>query len=88
MGTNEKQKNKQKNQQISDLRWNTHISNICHICTKANRTLGFLRRTLFSYPQVVKENGASSPVLGEYGTLIPITFRKNKKRFKIVRQGL
>ena len=23
-----------------DLRWNTHISNIC---TKANRTLGFLR---------------------------------------------
>ena len=30
-----------------DLRWNTHISNIC---TKANRTLGFLRRTLFSCP--------------------------------------
>ena len=29
----------------SDLRWNTHISNIC---IKANRTLGFLRRTLFS----------------------------------------
>ena len=27
-----------------DLRWNTHISNIC---TKANRTLGFLMRTLF-----------------------------------------
>ena len=30
-----------------DLRWNTHISNIY---TKANRTLGFLRRTLFSCP--------------------------------------
>ena len=29
----------------NDLRWNTHISNIC---TKANRTLGFMRRTLFS----------------------------------------
>ena len=25
----------------NDLRWNTHVSNIC---TKANRTLGFLRR--------------------------------------------
>ena len=31
-----------------DLRWNTHISNIC---TKANRTLIILRRTLFSCPQ-------------------------------------
>ena len=35
-----------------DLRWNTHISNIC---TKANRTLGFLRRILFSCPQDEKE---------------------------------
>ena len=35
-----------------DLRWNTHISNICN---KGNRTLGFLRRTLFFYPQDVKE---------------------------------
>ena len=35
-----------------DLRWNTHISNIC---TKANRTLGFLRQTLFSCPKNVKE---------------------------------
>ena len=31
----------------SNLRWNAHVSNIC---TKANRTLGFLRRTLFSCP--------------------------------------
>ena len=31
----------------SDLRWNTHVSNVC---TKANRTLGFLRRNLFSCP--------------------------------------
>ena len=35
----------------NDLKWNTHISNIC---TKANKTLGFLRRTLFSCPQNVK----------------------------------
>ena len=36
----------------NDLKWNTHISNIC---TKANSTLGFLRRTPFSSPQNVKE---------------------------------
>ena len=29
----------------SGLRWNTHVSNVC---TKANRTLGFLRRNLYS----------------------------------------
>ena len=31
-----------------DLRWNTHVSNVC---TKANRTLGLLRRNLYSCPQ-------------------------------------
>ena len=31
------------------LKWNTHIRNIC---TEANRTLGFLRRTLFSAPKM------------------------------------
>ena len=36
----------------SDLRWNTHASNVC---TKANRTLGFPRRNLYSCPQEVKE---------------------------------
>ena len=36
----------------NDLKWNTHINNIC---TKANRTLGFLRRNLFSCPLDVKE---------------------------------
>ena len=35
----------------SDLRWNTHVSNVC---TKANRTLGFLGRNLYSCPQEVK----------------------------------
>ena len=36
----------------SDLKWNTHIRNVC---TKANRALGFLRRNLFSFPRDVKE---------------------------------
>ena len=35
-----------------DLKWNMHIS---HVRTKANITLGFLRQTLFSCPQDVKE---------------------------------
>ena len=53
----------------NDLRWNTHISNIC---TKANRTLGFLWRTLFSCPQNVKEAAYKSmvrPIL-EYGSSV------------------
>ena len=37
----------------NDLKWNTHISNIS---TKANRTLGFLRRNLSACPQDVKES--------------------------------
>ena len=36
----------------SDLRWDTHVNNVC---TKANRTLGFLGRNLYSCPQEVKE---------------------------------
>ena len=47
----------------NDLKRNTHVSNIC---TKANRTLGFLRRTFFSCPQNVKEaayKGMVRPVL-------------------------
>ena len=53
----------------SDLRWNTHVSNVC---TKANRTLGFLRRNLYSCPQEVKEaacKGLVRPVL-DYGSSI------------------
>ena len=53
----------------NDLKWNTHISNIC---TKANRTLGFLRRTLFSCPQNVKEaayKGMVRPIL-DYGSSV------------------
>ena len=37
---------------IHDLRWNTHIRNIC---TKANRILGFLRRNLYQCSLDVKE---------------------------------
>ena len=36
----------------NDLKWNTHITNIC---TKDNRTLGFLRRNLFSCPNMLKK---------------------------------
>ena len=53
----------------SDLRWNTHVSNVC---TKANRTLGFLRRNLYSCPQEVKEaayKGQVRPVL-DYGSSV------------------
>ena len=53
----------------SDFRWNTHISNIC---TKLNRTLGLLRRTLFSCPQDVKEAAYKQmvrPIL-EYGSSV------------------
>ena len=50
-----------------DLKWNTHISNVC---TKANRTLGFFRRNLFSCPQDVREaayKGLVRPIL-EYSS--------------------
>ena len=53
----------------TDLKWNTHVSNIC---TKANRTLGFLRRNLSACPQDVKESaykGLVHPVL-EYGSSV------------------
>ena len=53
----------------NDLKWNTHIINIC---TKANRTLRFLRKNLFSCPQDVKETaymGMVRPIL-EYGSSV------------------
>ena len=52
-----------------DLRWITHISNMC---TKAHWTLGFLRRNLCQYPQDVKEaahRGLVHPIL-EYGSCV------------------
>ena len=53
----------------SDLRWNTHVSNVF---LKAIRTLGFLRRNLYSCPQEVKEaayKGLVRPVLN-YGSSV------------------
>ena len=53
----------------SDLKWNTHVSNVC---TKDNRTLGFLKRNSYSCPQEVKEaayKGLVLPVL-DYASLV------------------
>ena len=53
----------------NDLRWNTHLNNVC---TKATRILGFLRRNLHSCPQEVKEaayTGLVYQVL-EYGSSV------------------
>ena len=36
----------------NDLRWNTHFSNT-GICSKANRIIGFLKRTLYTCPQEI-----------------------------------
>ena len=51
-----------------DLKWNTHISNVC---TKASyRTLGIFKRNLFYCPQDVREaacKGLVRPIL-EYGS--------------------
>ena len=50
----------------NDLKWNTDVSNIC---TKANRTLGFLRRNLSACSQDVKESAYKGLVRSvlEYG---------------------
>ena len=53
----------------NDFKWNTHISNIC---TKANRTIGFLKQTLFSCPHDVKGaayKGMMHQIL-EYGSSV------------------
>ena len=53
----------------NNLKWNMNISNIC---TKANRTLGFLRLTLVSCPQDVKEAAYKGMVrqILEYGSSV------------------
>ena len=53
----------------NDLKWNIHIINIF---TKANRTLGFLRRNLKSSPQDLKEAAYKTmvrPIL-EFGSSV------------------
>ena len=74
------------------LKWNTHISNVC---TKANRTVGFLRRNLYCFAPDVKEAayikdwcGRSWNMESQFGTLTLMASRKDWKRSKIVRQGL
>ena len=69
----------------NDLKWDTHVSNIC---TKANRTLAFLRRNLVACPRDVKESaykGLIRPIL-EYGSSIwdpkVYFFKKNLRRFR------
>ena len=48
----------------SDLRWNTHVRNVC---TEANRTLGFLRRNLYSKRGSLYRISAPSPGLWQFG---------------------
>ena len=43
----------------SDLSWNSHINNIS---AKANRTIGFLRRNMHSYPKEVKASAYTTLV--------------------------
>ena len=64
----------------NDLRWNTHVGNIC---TKANRTLGFLRRNFSSCPIEVKEmayKGLLRPILG-YASPVWDPSGKNSSRW-------
>ena len=53
----------------SDLKWNSHIRNVF---SRANRTLGFLRRNLISCPQDVKEAAYKTLVrlILEYGSTV------------------
>ena len=70
-----------------DLKWNTHASNVC---TKANRTLGFLRHNLLSCPQDVKEMAYkglvrpileyASPVWDPHGTVVQEEIEKVQNR--------
>ena len=68
----------------SDLKWNSHIRNVC---SKANRTLGFLRRNLFSCPQDVKEAAYKSlvrPIL-EYGSTVwDPHYKEDKAMFEAI----
>ena len=53
----------------NDLKWKTHIINIS---TEANRTLGFLRKNMYSCPQDVREAAYKTlvrPVL-KYGSSV------------------
>ena len=66
-----------------DLKWNTHVSNVC---TNANKTLGFLRRILSPCPKDVKETAYkglvlpileyASPIRAPYGIVVQEELKK------------
>ena len=70
-----------------DLKWNTLVSNVC---TKTNRTLGFLRRNRSSCPQDVKETTHkelvrpvleyASPVWDPHGIVVQEELEKVQNR--------
>ena len=69
----------------NDLKWNTHVSNIC---TKANRTLGFLRRNLSACPQDVKESDTKDWCAQSWSTVVPFGspqayfFKRNLRMYR------
>ena len=65
----------------NDLKWNTHVSNIC---TKANRAFGFLRRNLAACPLDVKESAyvQSWSMVVQFGTPKAYFFKMNLRRFR------
>ena len=69
----------------NDLKWNTLVSNIC---TKAKRTLGFLKSNLAAYPRYVKETAYKGLVrpIQEYGSSVwtpkVYFFKMNLRRFR------
>ena len=71
----------------NDLKSNTYITNIC---TKANRTLGFLRRNLFLAPKMLKKQlikdwcAQSWNMEILFGILILNASRGNWRRYRIV----
>ena len=74
-------------------RWNTHISNMC---TKANRTFGFLRRNLYQCPQDVKEAAYilvrpvlvyGSCVWDNQGVVLKQEIKKKKKKKKKINRA-
>ena len=69
----------------NDLKWNTHVSNIC---TEANRTLGFLRRNLAECPLDVRSRLTkdwyvqSWSMVVQFGTPKAYFFKMNLRRFR------
>ena len=58
----------------SDLKRNSHIGNVC---SKANRTLGFMRRNLFSCPLDAEEAAYKSlerPILARLISVVDFHF--------------